>query len=621
MAASLARPHTGPEPAFGHTAPASHQFRAGGAQVLPAIQGAPNEPRPRKGIGESNEAEDDDTDDFGVATAAISGNGEEGGVDVADANGEPDEAMPLYKGTSEEEASLSSSAVGASGSPAQPQPPLADSKTPPHWATMDYRGVGNDEKDGDVSVEPAAGIGGDGSGADGPPSAAAAAALMMRNPLEKRESLTQHHLMVAAKMKSKAKQRQSEAKARIRKRMFCLIRPRNPHKVTWDMWVGVLIVYSVLIIPFRIAYNVKNTGTWWMWLDYTIDFFFFVDMALCFFTAFYNDDDKLVSNHYQIAKHYAQTWLVPDFLSTLPIGLFEVQCGDGGFMSSFKLLKALRFIRLLKLMRLLRLGRKIKQIKTGLNPNFARLLKLFMIIVFIAHMISCAWFLIRSSETTDSRGEVVPPSCAVYEPEDESNCAPTPVPTPWSTSPAPTVMTSYWTWQKCGGETPKSKYFASFYWTIATMMAVGYGDISASKPEEMIFAIFTQMAGAIAFGFIIATVTSIVETFDPYELAKKRRLEEVREFASEQFLTTDLQRKIGMHLTYFYAKGSVYDEAFLLSQLPEALRCRFIFSTKASFIQSFHLFEHLNIQFVCDISACLKPMLLSFKERLGHSGE
>ena len=168
MAASLARPHTGPEPAFGHTAPASHQFRAGGAQVLPAIQGAPNEPRPRKGIGESNEAEDDDTDDFGVATAAISGNGEEGGVDVADANGEPDEAMPLYKGTSEEEASLSSSAVGASGSPAQPQPPLADSKTPPHWATMDYRGVGNDEKDGDVSVEPAAGIGGDGSGADGP---------------------------------------------------------------------------------------------------------------------------------------------------------------------------------------------------------------------------------------------------------------------------------------------------------------------------------------------------------------------------------------------------------------------------------------------------------------------
>ena len=95
----------------------------------------------------------------------------------------------------------------------------------------------------------------------------------------------------------------------------------------------------------------------------------------------------------------------------------------------------------------------------------------------------------------------------------------------------------------------------------------------------------------------------------------------MREFASEQFLTTDLQRKIGMHLTYFYAKGSVYDEAFLLSQLPEALRCRFIFSTKASFIQSFHLFEHLNIQFVCDISACLKPMLLSFKERLGHSGE
>ena len=49
-------------------------------------------------------------------------------------------------------------------------------------------------------------------------------------------------------------------------------------------------------------------------------------------------------------------------------------------------------------------------------------------------------------------------------------------------------------WMSCGEMGSQfSEYVAGFYWTIATMMAVGYGDISPTTPQERLFAIATQV--------------------------------------------------------------------------------------------------------------------------------
>tara|TARA_B110000305_G_scaffold214134_1_gene250646 strand:- start:350 stop:649 length:300 start_codon:yes stop_codon:yes gene_type:complete len=89
-----------------------------------------------------------------------------------------------------------------------------------------------------------------------------------------------------------------------------------------------------------------------------------------------------------------------------------------------------------------------------------------------------------------------------------------------------------------------SQYCASIYWTIATMMAVGYGEISGDTSYERLYAIFTQLVGAIAFGFIIATVTLIVESMDPGASANKMKRDELRDFMNEKNFTRDLQKKV-----------------------------------------------------------------------------
>mgnify|MGYP002053148656 CR=1 FL=1 len=44
------------------------------------------------------------------------------------------------------------------------------------------------------------------------------------------------------------------------------------------------------------------------------------------------------------------------------------------------------------------------------------------------------------------------------------------------------------------GSDPGSAYITSMYWTIATMTAVGYGDISATNDVERFFSILTRQA-------------------------------------------------------------------------------------------------------------------------------
>lgn len=53
-------------------------------------------------------------------------------------------------------------------------------------------------------------------------------------------------------------------------------------------------------------------------------------------------------------------------------------------------------------------------------------------------------------------------------------------------------------------------YMTSFYFTITTIVTVGYGDITAVSVIEKVVAVFLMITGVIAFSFATGTLASII---------------------------------------------------------------------------------------------------------------
>ncbi|CAM9734706.1 unnamed protein product [Ectocarpus fasciculatus] len=379
-------------------------------------------------------------------------------------------------------------------------------------------------------------------------------------------------------MTNQIKKRVHAAKVRAADQTTFIVHPNDPRKLYWDLFVGAMILYSIVVIPWRIAFRQDASGAMLIF-DYIVDAIFGIDIILCFNSAYF-EEDVLVYKRATIARNYVSTWFGPDVLGTVPfaslVGIFITTVDS---LQSVKFLRLVRVFRLLKLMRILRLNRKMAKVDFSrrLNPSIVRLIKLLGKIVFAGHLLGCTWFMVDE--------------CDVDGGDDM--------------------------WKFCGGDSLASKYLASLYWTIATLMSVGYGDISANTNQERMFALMTMVIGSTAFGFIIAMVTVIVETMDPQATAKNAKMEEVREYMGVRKLPKGLQLRMRKHFDHVYRNTSTP----ILRDLPHTVRMKLVFDTHQHLLRTLIFFEDFQASVITEMVYRLKPMQLKRKEYVGKAGD
>lgn len=63
-----------------------------------------------------------------------------------------------------------------------------------------------------------------------------------------------------------------------------------------------------------------------------------------------------VRSHWRIAKHYARTWFLLDFVSVIPIDtiMMGIDVSENGDLGVLKMIRMLRLMRLIKLAKILR---------------------------------------------------------------------------------------------------------------------------------------------------------------------------------------------------------------------------------------------------------------------------
>eukprot|EP00937_MAST-01D_sp_MAST-1D-sp2_P005789 g5789.t1 len=361
-----------------------------------------------------------------------------------------------------------------------------------------------------------------------------------------------------------------------------IVHPAHPKKMAWDMFIGSLIMYSVVIVPYRICFWQTPSHTAYV-TDWLIDGCFLLDMGLSFRVAFTDAvTSELVVDANAIRSHYLRTWFTIDFLSTVPIDQLVAAFMGSTSGSKARLLKLIRILRLFRLIKLVRLMSKkqkpsmsMESSSFEINPAFGKVGRLLFIICFLAHLFACGFHFIAYDSATP-RGWLKYDMCLG---EDAETCV-------YDSGLA---------------------YMLSLYWTVATMTAVGYGDVSAASNAERAYSIVTQVVGAAMFGFIIGDISSIMETMDMRTALRRDKMAEVKAYLTDRKLPVQLQQRVKHYYRYFLARTSIIHEESILEEVSSNLRTQVVRESHALAIKKISLLDSADPGFVNALFSKLKP--------------
>ena len=97
----------------------------------------------------------------------------------------------------------------------------------------------------------------------------------------------------------------------------CMIYPNNEIKSNWDTLITVVLIFTCMVTPYRIAF-VEQDSNLWVFINFFIDGLFLIDMVLCFLSAYHTDEFELIEDRIEIAKTYLTGWFLIDLLAIFP---------------------------------------------------------------------------------------------------------------------------------------------------------------------------------------------------------------------------------------------------------------------------------------------------------------
>eukprot|EP00620_Florenciella_sp_RCC1587_P019717 CAMPEP_0182569816 /NCGR_PEP_ID=MMETSP1324-20130603/10330_1 /TAXON_ID=236786 /ORGANISM="Florenciella sp., Strain RCC1587" /LENGTH=848 /DNA_ID=CAMNT_0024784137 /DNA_START=99 /DNA_END=2642 /DNA_ORIENTATION=- len=402
-----------------------------------------------------------------------------------------------------------------------------------------------------------------------------------------------------------------------------LIHPSHPTKTKWDIYVGVLIFYSVVSVPFRIGFDIEANPTddpFFYYFDWLVDFTFAIDIVLTFYTAAFNLDGDLIAEPTRIKlKYLCSTGFWIDFLSTMPWQIVLTNLGP--IARSTKLLRVLRMARLLKLARLFKLSKFMggEEADMPINPSVLSLAKMLFQLLFIAHILGCIWHSIFvNNDPYDTRSSPNWVSLAgLYETDANGT-----VKTEWveNTDEASDHFGEFE--ERIKYVSISLQYANSIYWAFTTMTTVGYGDINTANDTERIYAIFGMLVGATVFGYVIGNVTVMMENIDMQSAFYREKMDRVKEYLRDRRFPVVTAKRIRKQFKYFYKKTSVFDQSSdIVSGLPQAVACEVLYKQYDDLILTCSFLREAPPVFTCQIVDKMRPFYIDPGEFLFYEGE
>jgi hypothetical protein len=116
-------------------------------------------------------------------------------------------------------------------------------------------------------------------------------------------------------------------------------------------------------------------------------------------------------------------------------------------------------------------------------------------------------------------------------------------------------------------------YITAYYFTVTTIMTVGYGDISAQRSVERIICIILMTVGVVSFSFATGSISSIIAKHDSAEAKLKQKVTMLDSISREYAFPQELFNKVMRVIKFDHVKKKDSKEVQeFIDELPEKIR-------------------------------------------------